>query len=670
MSTQQRRRDRRTRHERPPTPRKRRPLAAVLFAGVIIPAVVVVFGIQTWQRQQASDQPLNILLITLDTTRADFIGCFGDEDAHTPNLDALAAAGTRFTRCETCSPITLPSHASILTGLYPYVHGARINGVGRLAAANSTLAERLKTAGYRTRATVASFVLNARFGIDQGFDVYHDVNPGTTGVPLAAERRGDDICNDAIDMLAQVADNQFFLWVHFYDPHFPYESPDSSNPSDIESRAAYAEEVTYMDKQIGRLIAQLESHELEENTLIVIVGDHGEGLGDHNELTHGLFVYETCMHVPFIMVCPERLPIGHTVKSLVRTIDIAPTILDLLGKEPWPHAQGVTLVPLIRGEIEDLDIDSYGESFVAHNEYGVSPLRCWFDGQYKYIHAPQPELYDLRTDPMEQVNLIQEQAELAASLTADLRQLIADAPPPMVDVAGDTSLDEAARSKLESLGYVAAGGTQVDEDVPEIERFEPEGANPMDHAQYYIWNMRDVPLLREQNKLAEAEAKLREIVNALPQAGQVRVELANILAAQDKLAEATEVMRAATEVAPDDHTVFRKYGLFLAKQGRFREALGQFGRALELVPTDTSALEQAALAWLELGDYPRARQHLERIHEIEPENIRAPRNLGLLSEQKGALAEARYYYETALRIDPTLQACQAGLQRIRQRTGG
>ena len=375
------------------------------------------------RRTTLGAEALNVLLITLDTTRADHLGCYGRPISKTPNLDRMAREGTLFANCSTCSPLTLPSHSSIMTGTYPYVHGVRQNGTYRLTDGNVTLAEVLGEAGWRTGAAVASFVLNHRFGINQGFEVYRDVEAGGSVVPLAAERKGDQVCADAIEFLRSVGSSRFFLWVHFYDPHFPYVSIDQGH-----SPGAYEDEIAFMDAQIGRLMDEIAALVLEEETLVVVVGDHGEGLAQHSEMFHGYFLYQTTLRVPLIFRCPGSVAAGHRIDAQVRTIDIAPTILDALARPPLEHAQGVSLVPLMAGEVEHPELAAYAEATDSLTQLTLSPLRSLSVGKWKYVLAPAPELYDLRADLQESENVIARHADVADRMREELRDLIAAAP--------------------------------------------------------------------------------------------------------------------------------------------------------------------------------------------------------------------------------------------------
>ena len=312
---------------------------------------------------------MNVLLITVDTTRTDYIGCYGSKSASTPNIDRFASGAVLFETAYTCCPQTLPSHCTMMTGVYPFVHGVRRNATDRLPASAVTLAEVLQGQGYSTAAVVASFVLHGKFGIGQGFDEYRHFAPKGDQTD---ERKGDVVCDDALELLRERSSQPFFLWTHFFDPHHLYES---DRFSDVDSPEAYGDEITYMDKQIGRLLAELETLGIADRTLVVIVGDHGEGLNDHDEYLHGYFVYETVLHVPFILRDPRDTQAGRRIAALVRTVDLAPTILEILGAPPLDVAQGVSLTPLLSGESDDLHLSSYGEATEGFAALGLARLR-------------------------------------------------------------------------------------------------------------------------------------------------------------------------------------------------------------------------------------------------------------------------------------------------------
>jgi choline-sulfatase len=346
----------------------------------------------------------NILLVTLDTTRADRIGAYGYGAAQTPRLDGLARRGVLFERALSAAPITLPAHTSLMTGAYPFTHGVRNNGTFSLGDTVPTLATTLQAAGYRTAAFVSAFVLDRRFGLARGFDVYDDRAP--------LERRGDRTAAAACEWLdARAADPApFFVWLHLYDAHDPYDPP----PPFREAFAGrpYDGEIAFDDQAIGSVLDRLERIGRLPATIVAVVADHGESLGEHGEDTHAVFIYESTLRVPMILAGPARLPAGRHVKSTVRGIDLAPTLLDLARQPPLRGAQGQSLMPLVEGtSAAAAPVSAYSESYFPLLYMNWAPLRSIQDERWKFIDAPAPELYDLQHDPMEQTNLAARRAD-------------------------------------------------------------------------------------------------------------------------------------------------------------------------------------------------------------------------------------------------------------------
>ncbi len=602
--------------------------------------------------------PRNVLLITVDTTRADYLGCYGRPGNRTPNIDRLAREGTLFTRCATCSPLTLPSHASILTSLYPYAHGVRHNGTGRLADSTVTLAEALQAAGFRTQATVASFVLDRKFGMAQGFEVYHDVAASDVLDELHAERRGDVVCNDALEMLHTLTKERFFLWVHFYDPHYPYLS---SRVADRESPAAYEDEISFVDTQIGRLLDGLAKLGLDRRTLVVLVGDHGEGLGEHGERLHGDFVYEATLHTPLIMRGPAVIPAGRKIAAQVRTIDVAPTILALLGQPAESQAQGVSLTPLLSGQANDLNLAAYSESLEGQAAFGLAALRSVTVGGWKYVHAPRLELYDLTADLAETRNLADEQPARVAALREQVHDLLAAAPPPPALQDRAVAMSTSDWSTLESLGYIGTAAVE-EESQSELDRFEPQGGDPKDHARWFQLKARASGALRDKN-YARAEQMLRELVDAVPNAASLRLDLGQALREQGRLPEADEQYRNAVRLAPDDVSARHTYGRFLLFSAqRFTDAVQQFEIALAEDPDNVNLLHDYAVALIGVGQLDRAEQYLELALDREPDDARLTQALGVLRLKQRRLAEAAECFRRALILDPNCAEAQAALQ--------
>jgi arylsulfatase A-like enzyme/Flp pilus assembly protein TadD len=600
----------------------------------------------------------NVVLITLDTTRADYLGCYGSLASSTPTIDRLAAEGTLFTNCRSCSPLTLPSHSSIMTATYPYVHGVRQNGTYRLVSGNLTLAEVLKEAGYSAGAAVGSFVLNRRFGLDQGFDLYRDFDAEKGAVPLAAERGGDQVCDEALGLLRSAGSEPFLLWVHFYDPHFPYVALDQGQSSN-----AYAQEIAFMDAQLGRLMEEIRARGTSRKTLVVVVGDHGEGLNDHDEMFHGYFLYSTSLHVPLIFWGPDLVPSGKRVDSLVRTVDIAPTVLDLLGCPALERAQGTSLVPLIRNGARDLGLAAYAETTDSLTQLTLAPLRSLAVGDWKYILAPKPELYRLDTDPGEKRNLIAGHPEVAERMRRQLRELIANAPRPAAAEDATISMNAADLGRLESLGYVASGVGPEGTGRTELDRFEPRGGDPKDFTRVIRANSMGMGLLF-QGKYELAERLLRQAAEALPDAPTPVANLANAIHMQWRLQEAAPLYQRALSLAPDSHLIRRRYAGLCVDARRWEDAVAQLSLLLAKHPADAEAQFNMGVALGSLGRLTESIEHFERAREVNPLEVRYLHGMAVTYTEQREYDKAVECLRQALEIDPGQERLQEDLKRV------
>src|SRR5258708_4039235 len=387
-------------------------------------AAILQFCLSTVACVRAETKPPNILLITLDTTRADHIGAYGDARARTSRLDRLAAAGVLFERAVSAAPITLPAHASLLTGRYPFAHGVRDNGNFSLTDRMATLATALHDSGYRTGAFVSAFVLDRRFGLARGFDRYDDTLERANTRDAEVERRGDRTAAAAAEWIASASGQPFFAWVHLYDPHDPYDPPEPFRSAFADR--PYDGEIAFDDEVIGRLLDRLDALDVRHSTIVAVVGDHGESLGEHEEATHSPFVDEATLRVPLIIAFRGRLPSGRRVAPLVRTVDVAPTLLALAGRPPLAGIDGETLALLIEGRSSG-ERPAYSESYFPWFSMHWAPLRSVQDGRWKYIDAPEPELYDLTNDARERTNLAAREPARAAALRRGLEALTAGA---------------------------------------------------------------------------------------------------------------------------------------------------------------------------------------------------------------------------------------------------
>lgn len=430
----------------------------------------------------------NVVIVTFDTTRADRLECYGNQRIKTPHLNALAADGVLFERAYAPIPITLPSHSSIMTGKVPFVHGVRDNGVFVLGEEQITLAEILSDQGYATGAAVGSFPLISRFGIDQGFSVFDDqLNSGSSD-PLGLEkikkkalffdeRRAGRVNDALIPWLEQQGKKPFFAWFHYFDPHHPHEPPPPYNQLYVDD--LYNGEIAYSDEQLGQIVTMLKEQGVYENTLFVFTSDHGEGLGEHNESTHSLLCYNGTLHVPLIIKIPGTAK-GRRVGQRVGTVDIFPTVLDALKLRTPVGIQGRSLLPLFDPNSQAPvmeDVPQYAETLSPRISHGWGELRVMFDADYKYIHGPRSELFDLMKDPQELDDLIEKQPEVATRLKVLLQQYLDEHAVANLDAS--IVIDQETADRLMALGYIQTAGNKVG--MIE-ERLREDGTPPQDRA--------------------------------------------------------------------------------------------------------------------------------------------------------------------------------------------
>ncbi len=438
--------------------RRRHAIPAGLIAALLLPEL-------SSPTSGIAVRPRNLIVLTLDTMRADRLPAYGFQGFSTPALDRIAAEGLVIEEAFASAPLTLPSHASMFTGLQPPRHGVRDNASAPLAPEFTTLAEALRARGLRTAAFVASVVLAPGRGLDQGFDLYSAGDPSRcAGAPR--RRRAGEVVDEALSWLGIHDAEPFFAWVHFFDTHRPYDLPNEFKDRHFDP---YLAAIMYEDSQIARLVEYLEARKLLDSTLIVIVGDHGESLGDHGEDSHGIFLYQEALRVPFIVRGPGVAP--QRVGMVARLIDVMPTVLDLFGA-PVSALDGVSLARVNnRGSVPSLEV--YSESMYP-SRYGWAPLRALRADRYKLIDAPRAELYDLAADPMEDRNVIAEHPAVAAAMLQRLRSLDRDQ-----KRSTGAEVDEGLAERLASLGYVAGPGPQT----PAASPGQPP--DPKDHIDTY-----------------------------------------------------------------------------------------------------------------------------------------------------------------------------------------
>lgn len=469
-----------------------REMAVRILSGALVGAGVVACGPGDRTERgdspgdsQGGSPPVNVVLITLDTTRVDALSLYGNERLTTPEIDRFASRGVVFDLAYTAQPSTLPSHSTIMTGRLPFAHGARANAGYVLAFENETLAEVFSRNGYVTSAEIAAPVIGRRTQLNQGFQHYRDLDSFDVRRKVVRVRRGSEseeqelIERDAVDITAhgvsfirQHLDTPFFLWLHYFDPHSFYAPPPPWNSRFAD--VPYYSEVHFMDYYVGRVVEELRRQGISERTLVVITSDHGEGLGEHDELSHSYYVYDTTMRVPLVFVLPGTIAGGRRVAQPVRTADIAPTVLELVGLPPMLDIQGVSLAPLLRGRAAVPDLAVYGESFEPLSIFGSNVLRFLRQGKWKYIHKVNPELFDLESDAGELLDLSEVHPEIVETMRGDLVGWVSRERREHSD--SRAPIDQETLDQLAALGYMGEGappGFSEATDLSELRGVDP-----------------------------------------------------------------------------------------------------------------------------------------------------------------------------------------------------
>ncbi|MEO2014991.1 MAG: sulfatase-like hydrolase/transferase [Fuerstiella sp.] len=519
------------------------------IAVLVCLSALVVAGAWWWS---ARSPRWNVVLITLDTTRADHLGCYGCSSDMTPNIDRLASESAVFERAYTVVPITLPAHATMLTGKLPPEHSLRINGVSRLADSVPTLAEILQQQEYQTGAFVSSLVLDARFGLARGFDNYNDRLANGPDGPRA-ERSAAETVAAAMAWLNRLAPEPFFCWVHFYDPHEPYDEHRELFEDQFAGRP-YDAEIAYMDRHIGRLLDSLQRTGVEDRTLILIAGDHGEGLGDHDEATHGYLAYNATMHVPLLIRQPGPEHRGLRVAAPVSLVDIFPTILDSLQIDRTSASTGRSLLPYWRHS-SLASRACYGETEAPLMEGGWCPLRTWTTDRWKYIQSTKPELYDLQADPDENNNVVDQHPAEVAALSQELTDLESQL---ILNRGANAVLSEQEQRALASLGYT--GGTEV----ADRERDTPR--RDIKETLKYAEQVHQCMHLIDRNEFDKAQQILTEVIEALPDYSKAWGTLGVCFARQEDYPAAERNFREAIDL--DSNQNFARIGLGRAQGQR------------------------------------------------------------------------------------------------------
>jgi choline-sulfatase len=586
----------------------------------------------------------NVLLITLDTTRADHLSCYDPGKAKTPSLDALAARGVRFLHATAQVPLTLPSHACIMTGAYPTVHGLRDMGGFVLDPSHPTVASLTQAEGFETAAFVGSRAVGHRFGLAHGFEVYDDdMGPQTEEGKLPgvfAERRGAVVTDHALEWLKHHSQRKFFLWAHYYDPHEPYDPPEPYRRE--YAKSLYDGEIAYMDEQVGRLLAGLDQLGITSRTLVIAIGDHGESLGEHGEATHGLFLYDATLHVPLLIAGPG-VPIGKVIGEQVRSIDIHPTVMEFLHVPPSAEAQGVSLWPLVERRTRVRTNYSYGETLYPRTYMAWSELRAMRTDGWKFILAPHPELYDLAHDPAETHNLIAKHPAEADQLQKQVWMVAG--PQGKAEKVATVPLDEQTRQELASLGYVNGGNSR------EIQ-LGMDAADPKDR----------IPVLdliqRAENSLnahdnAQAARLMEQARRLDPGNPRVCVDLAAAYERAGQFPQAARVYEDGLKLHMLTDVIYSRLGKVYLRLHQMDKAVNAMSHAWEIDPMNLDNLRNLATAELQLGRPDEAEKAFKAILFQNDRYSPAYNGLGLVAIQRGDRDAAQHDFQKAVELDST-----------------
>jgi arylsulfatase A-like enzyme/Tfp pilus assembly protein PilF len=597
--------------------------------------------------QVAAEEPkkptFNVVLITIDTLRADHVGCYGYKQIKTPNIDSVAADGVRFERAFTPVPVTLPSHTAILTGTYPMLSGMHDFSGNKLSPQQVTLATVLKQAGYVTGAVVASAVLDSRFGLNQGFDFYYDhfdFSRLEESNLDEMERPGNVVADQVLEWLGKNSQKKFFLWMHLYDPHYPYRPPE---PYSHEYAAQpYDGEIAFADEQVGRLLRFLKDNGLYQNTVIVLSGDHGESLGEHGEKTHGFFIYNVTMQVPLIIHLPGKSA-AYTVADPVSLVDLMPTVLAATGLDIPSQVQGRSLVPALRGEKIDQDRTLYGETFLPRLHFNWSELRGAENTKYHFIDAPRPELYDLTKDPGELRNLFPEKKAVAQEMRAKLAGLIREYSAGK-ELAEKTGLDPALMERLKSLGYAGFSGGG---DVTITNR---DLSDPKDRIATYEL-ISDAIADSQHGRYQESIEKLKAAIKTEPQSVPAHYLQGLNYYRSKMFSESVNELQKAVQLSPDYSLAVFNLGMAQAHAGQIDAAIATLQRALQLDSTNFEAAYNLGVAYIQKKELQPAAEAFHQSIAINPGLARSHQALGetlmYLDRLDEAIAELRKAVELA-----------------------
>ncbi len=591
---------------------------------------------------------LNILFFTLDTTRADHLGCYGYHRAETPNMDRLAETGILFKNATCQVPLTLPSHSSMFTGTYPFYHGVRDNGAFYLEPERTTLAEVLKVHGMATSAFVGAFVVDSRWGLDQGIDYYYDNFDFAKYKRISldsVQREGGEVIEAFFEWFEENYQKKFFSWIHFYDPHTPYDPPEPYKTRFSKwNWGLYDGEIAYVDELIGKVLDKLIEKDVLEKTLIVIVGDHGESLGQHKENTHGFFIYDAAISIPLIIHFPSKNLGAKKINARVETVDIMPTLLQILGLPLPSEVQGKSLLPLILDKHLNQERFAYSETYYPRYHFGWSELKSLQNSRYKYIQAPRPELYDIVNDPNELTNIYRQEIRIGKQFEEKLNSLLEKMSAEGIEEKGPQKLDEEAMEKLMALGYVGGFASQS-----ELSK-TGDLADPKD--KIHLFNkLKMAEGNFAEDKLDGALEKITEVIEEDPLIKEARRVRARIFLKMNKLEEAIEECKEALKIDPEYEGAIFSLAHAYKRLKKYEEAITGYERLMQLDPRDHKPPYNLGEIYMKMDDIDKAIFYLQKAIELEPERSSMAHNLlGTAYFEKEMLEQAEAEFNKALEM--------------------
>ncbi|MEK7485829.1 MAG: sulfatase-like hydrolase/transferase [Planctomycetota bacterium] len=563
----------------------------------------------------------NLIVVTLDTTRADRLGCYGYDGNTTPFLDALAQDSIVFENAITPVPLTLPSHSTLFTGIYPLGHGVRANIAFQLPDEVQTLAEILKSESYETSAFVSAIVLDQKAGLSQGFDHYDQK------FPMRQPKRNAEETFQAVQkwMLSRKTEQPFFLWVHLFDPHYPYEHPEPYKSQFPTS--PYNGEIAFLDVEFGKFVELLKKRELYEDTILTVVGDHGESLGEHGEISHGYFAYDCTLKVPWILKLPNQLHSKRRISAQVRMIDVLPTLLHFLEIEPGPKVQGMDLAPFFEEKSSFPELVAYSETYYPFYQYGFAPIEVLRTASYKLVDTVPVELYDLQTDRDETKDVSKTHPELVKSLKEKLqiqKETYSRA------IHAESEPDEKTLAQLGALGYISSRRVSPNQ----AERLSPK-ENVVTHE-----NMMKIYSEMEKQSFPKAQDYMSRVLLSnpdLPIALELQLE---IFLKTKQYPKASTLLQRLLKTYPDEPHFLYKLAQCYHSENDVLQAITVLKKILTLVPNYEEVYQTLWLIYVQNKRFEEAHQEIQARLQNHPDSGFCWRWLGKIFEAQGNLEEA------------------------------